>query len=205
MYWSLPRSSPKRTVQSFESVFIVITIILYRPSNWNALLAKIRWRAENCWRSKNKNPSLPQSTMIFHIYFTLRRILLKIKQSRANQLSQETQRSRLNQSIEALNYCFLEAQVDVGSPFLGFTWSANEAQREFLVLVEDAIRQKSISKSVQRFQLAIDEARVRLNFSVSRGTWRMPSNNYTMNNVQKALFKRLTVKFAGKILQDTEG
>ena len=63
MYWSLPRGSLKRTVQSFESVFIVITIILDRPSNWNAFLAKIRWRAENCWRSKNKNLSLPQSTI----------------------------------------------------------------------------------------------------------------------------------------------
>ena len=51
-----------------------------------------------------------------------------------------------------------------------------ETQREFLVLVEDAIRKPDISKSVQRFQLAIDEAKVRLNLAVSPGTWHIPSN-----------------------------
>ena len=42
--------------------------------------------------------------------------------------------------------------------------------------MEDAIRQPDISKSVQRFQLAIDEAKVRLNLAVSPGAWLKPSN-----------------------------
>lgn len=42
--------------------------------------------------------------------------------------------------------------------------------------MEDAIRQTDISKSVQRFQLAVDEAKVRLNLAISPGTWLMPSN-----------------------------
>ena len=46
---------------------------------------------------------------------------------------------------------------------------------EFLVLMEDAIRTPDISKSVQRYQLAIDEAKVRLDFVTSPGSWLMPS------------------------------
>ena len=64
--------------------------------------------------------------------------------------------ARLNQSIEAFVYCVLEAKVNVRSSILGSAGSAKEAQREFLILMEDSIRQPDISKSVQRFQLAID-------------------------------------------------
>ena len=84
--------------------------------------------------------------------------------------------ARLNQSIEAFVYCVLRAQVNVRSSILGFAGSAKEAQREFLILMEDSIRQPDISKSVQRFQLAIDEAKVRLDLAVSPGTWLMPSD-----------------------------
>ena len=64
---------------------------------------------------------------------------------------------RPNQSIEAFVYCILGAQVNVRSSILGSLGSAKEAQRDFLVIVEDAIRKPDISKSVQTFQLAIDE------------------------------------------------
>ena len=83
--------------------------------------------------------------------------------------------SRLNQSIEAFVYCVLGAQVNVRSSILGDGGRAKEAQSEFLVLVEDAIRTPDISKSVQRYQLAIDEAKVRLDFATSPGSWLMPS------------------------------
>ena len=83
--------------------------------------------------------------------------------------------ARLNQSIEALVYCVLGAQVNVRSGILGNTGSAQEARREFLVLFEDSIKQPDISKSVQRFQLAVQEAKVKLDLAVSPGTWLMPS------------------------------
>ena len=51
-----------------------------------------------------------------------------------------------------------------------------EAQREFMVLVEDAIRQPDLSKSVQRYQLAVDQAKVRLNMVVCPGAWLMPGD-----------------------------
>ena len=41
--------------------------------------------------------------------------------------------------------------------------------------MEDAIKQPDISKSVQRFQLAVQEAKVKLDLAVSPGTWLMPS------------------------------
>ena len=47
--------------------------------------------------------------------------------------------------------------------------------REFLGLVEDAIWNPDISKSVQRFQLATESAKVRLDLAISPGTWLLRS------------------------------
>ena len=83
--------------------------------------------------------------------------------------------SRINQSIEAFVYCVLGAQVNVRSSILGDGGRAKEAQTEFLVLLEEAVRQPNLSKSVQRYQLAVDEAKVRLNLVAAPGTWLMPA------------------------------
>ena len=58
-------------------------------------------------------------------------------------------------------------EVNVRSLIIGSGGSAKEVQNKFLVLMQDAIRQPDISKSVQRFQLAVDEANVRLNLAIS--------------------------------------
>ena len=83
--------------------------------------------------------------------------------------------SRINQSIEAFVYCILGAQVNVRSSILGEGGRAKEAQTEFLTLMEDAIRQPDLAQSVQRYQLAVDEAKVRLNLAVCPGSWLMPA------------------------------
>ena len=83
--------------------------------------------------------------------------------------------SRINQSIEAYVYCILGAQVNVRSSILGEGGRAKEAQIEFLTLMEDAIRQPDLAKSVQRYQLAVNEAKVRLNLAVCSGAWLMPA------------------------------
>ena len=83
--------------------------------------------------------------------------------------------SRINKSIEAFVYCILGAQVIVRSSILGEGGRAKEAQTEFLTLMEDAIRQPDITKSVQRYQLAVDVAKVRLNLAVCPGAWLMPA------------------------------
>ena len=79
--------------------------------------------------------------------------------------------SHINQSIEAFGYCVLGAQVNVRSSIFGDGGRAKEAQTEFLVLLEDSIRQPNLTKSVQRYQLAVDEAKVRLNLAAA--TWNM--------------------------------
>ena len=61
------------------------------------------------------------------------------------------------------------------SSILGEGGRAKEAQTEFLTLMEDAIRQPDLAKSVQRYQLAVDEAKVRLNLAVCPGAWLMPA------------------------------
>jgi len=83
--------------------------------------------------------------------------------------------SRINQSIEVFVYCILGVQVNVRSSILGSGGRAREAQREFLVLVEDSIRQTDLAKSVQRYQLAVDQAKVRFNLAVASVAWLMPA------------------------------
>ena len=83
--------------------------------------------------------------------------------------------SQINQSIEAFVYCILGAQVNVRSSILGEGGRAKEAQTEFLTLMEDAIRQTDLPKSVQRYQPAVDEAKVRLRIALCHGACLMPA------------------------------
>ena len=83
--------------------------------------------------------------------------------------------SRINQSIEAFVYSILSTQVHVRRSILGEGGRAKEVQTEFLTLMEDAIRQPDLAKSVQRYQLAVDQAKVRLNLAVCPGAWLMPA------------------------------
>ena len=66
-------------------------------------------------------------------------------------------------------------QVNVRSSFLGSGGRAREAQSKFLALMEDAIRQPDLAASVQRCQLAVDQAKVRLNLVVAPLAWLMPA------------------------------
>ena len=97
----------------------------------------------------------------------------------------ETGQARINQSIEAFVYCILGAQVNVRSSILGDTGSVEEVRREFLVLLEKAVTQVDISKSVQRYQLAVQEAKLKLDFAISPGTWLMPSKMVTTTQHQQ--------------------
>ena len=83
--------------------------------------------------------------------------------------------SRINQSIEVFVFCILGAQVNARSGITGNSGSAVEVRREFLALLEDSIRKPNISASIQRFQLAVQEARVKLDLAISPGTWLLPA------------------------------
>jgi len=68
---------------------------------------------------------------------------------------------------KAFVYCILGcgSQVNVRSSIIGSSGSGKEVIHEFLVLIEDAIGQPDISKSVPRFQLVIQEAKVKLDLA----------------------------------------
>jgi len=83
--------------------------------------------------------------------------------------------ARINQSIEAFVYCILGAQINIRSSILGSGGRAKEAQSEFLTLVEFMIRQTDLAASVERYQLAVDEVKARLNLAVCPGAWLMPA------------------------------
>ena len=80
------------------------------------------------------------------------------------------------------------SQANVRSSILGETGSAQEVRREFLVLFEDAVREIIIYKSVQRFQLSIQEAQVKPDL----GTWLMPSpSNLVLNTEAKTAYNNV--------------
>ena len=87
----------------------------------------------------------------------------------------QTGLSRINQSIKAFVYCILDAHVDFRSSIIGEGGRAKEDQTEFLILMEDAIRQPDLAQSVQRYQLVVDQAKVRLDLAVCPGAWLMPA------------------------------
>ena len=61
------------------------------------------------------------------------------------------------------------------SGITGNSGSAVEVRREFLALLEDSLRKPNIGASIQRFQLAVEEAKVKLGLAISPGTWLLPS------------------------------
>ncbi|KAK3737880.1 hypothetical protein QZH41_003160 [Actinostola sp. cb2023] len=85
---------------------------------------------------------------------------------------------RLNRSIEAYVYCVLAAQTKTRSTIVdprSDSGGAVETQQVFATLFEQAI-ENDIPQSVQRFQRAVVDARVRLDIAISPGLWLLPSN-----------------------------
>jgi len=105
--------------------------------------------------------------------------------------------SRINQSIEAFVYCILGVQVNIRSSILGSGGRAKEAQSEFLVLMEDAIRQPDLVKSMQRYQLSLDQVKVRLNLAVAPMAWLMPT--------QMIINTESTIGYSNKLKQAVSG
>ena len=83
---------------------------------------------------------------------------------------------RINRSLEAFVYCVLGAQVNIRSGIVGDSDGAVEAQQEMLKLFESAVIEEDLATSVQRYQLAVQEAKLRLDLAFAPGIWLMPSN-----------------------------
>ena len=83
---------------------------------------------------------------------------------------------RINRSLEAFVYCVLGSQVNIRSGIIGNSGGAVEAQQEMIKLFESAVVEEDLSTSVQRYQLAVQEAKLRLDLAIAPGIWLMPSN-----------------------------
>lgn len=83
---------------------------------------------------------------------------------------------RINRSIEAYVYCILGAQMNTRNPIVGNSGATQETQQEFLTLFEAAIIENDISKSIQRYQFAIQQAKVKLDYALAPSCWLLPSN-----------------------------
>lgn len=66
--------------------------------------------------------------------------------------------------------------MNTRSSISGNSGSAQETQQEFLTLLESAIIENDMSKGIQRYQLAVQQAMARLDFAISPNCWLMPSN-----------------------------
>ena len=67
-------------------------------------------------------------------------------------------------------------QVNIRSGIVGNSGGAVEAQQEMLKLFESAVIEENLATSVQRYQLAVQEAKLRLDLAIAPGIWLMPSN-----------------------------
>ena len=83
---------------------------------------------------------------------------------------------RINRSLEAFVYCVLGAQVNIRSGIVGDSGAAVEAQQEMSKLFESAVIEENLATSVQRYQLAVQESKLRLDLAIAPGIWLMPSN-----------------------------
>lgn len=105
--------------------------------------------------------------------------------------------ARINQSIEAYVYCILGSQANVMSSIIGDGGRAKEAQTDFLVLLEESISKYDPAASVQRYQLALDKAKARLNLAVAPMAWLMPAN--------MVINTSSTAKYNNKLKQAVKG
>ena len=83
---------------------------------------------------------------------------------------------RINRSLEAFVYCVLGTQVNIRSGIVGNNGGAVEAQQEMMKLFESSVIEENLATSVQRYQLAVQEAKLRLDLAIAPGIWLMPSN-----------------------------
>jgi len=83
--------------------------------------------------------------------------------------------SRINQSIEAFVYCILGSQVQTRSSIISNSASAQETKEVFLQLFESSVVESDISKSIQRYQFALQNAKQKLDFAVAQNCWLLPS------------------------------
>jgi len=102
--------------------------------------------------------------------------------------------SRISQSVEAFVYCILGSQVQTRTSIIGNSGGSQEAKEVFLQLFESSVVESDISKSIRRYQFALQNAKQKLDLAVAKDCWLLPSylilNNSSIvgynNKLQKA-------------------
>ena len=83
---------------------------------------------------------------------------------------------RLNRSIEAFLYCIVGAEVNIPSSIVGQSGgrSTRSPDKNFY----DFLKLKLVieENSTKRYQYAIQEAKLKLDFAIAPGLWLIPSN-----------------------------
>ena len=118
---------------------------------------------------------------------------------------------RINQSIQAYCYAILGAQANARKSIIGDSGTAKNAQRDFLILVEDAIKTLNVQNGPTKYQTSIDNAKVRLNLTVALGALLLPGrmvlNTSTVvgyNNKLKVSTPDMTLGINNQVNQDTK-
>ena len=83
---------------------------------------------------------------------------------------------RINRTIEAFVYCVLGSQVNTRTSIVSKGGGGFETQQNFITLFESSVIENDISKSIQRYQTAVQESKSRLDLAIAPGVWLMPSN-----------------------------
>ena len=83
---------------------------------------------------------------------------------------------RLNRSAEAFVYCILGRKSTLETRLWVVVVERSRLNQEFLALFESSVIENDISSSIQRYQLAVQEAKLRLDLAIAPGVWLMPSN-----------------------------
>ena len=83
--------------------------------------------------------------------------------------------SRINQSIEAFVYCILGSQAQTRNGILGSSGVNEETKQVFMKPFESSVVENDISKSIQRYQFALQQAKQKLDLALALGCWLSPS------------------------------
>ena len=83
----------------------------------------------------------------------------------------------LNESIRTYVYCILAAQTDARTPIVGSFGTELDAQKQFIILLENVIEAKpDISTSITNYQNALTEAHKQLDYVIAPGLYIIPSD-----------------------------
>ncbi len=106
---------------------------------------------------------------------------------------------RLNDSIRTYVYCILGSQAQTRAPILGAGGTSLDAQKQFLVLLEDCINQSqslSLPDMIKRYEDAITQTHKRLNYAMAPNLYMIPSDLVLKMGIKQGYNNNITVATA---------